>query len=110
MVQRVVVQKTDDINGTDAAETISFALDGTTYEIDLNTANAEALREAIRPYAAAARRVGRVGRNANVSVRASAPGYDPKAVRAWAASNKVEMPARGRIPLTVVAQYRAAGN
>ena len=35
---------------------------------------------------------------------------EPKAVRAWAASNKIEIPARGRIPAAVIEQYRAAGN
>ncbi len=46
MAQRIVVQKTDDIDGSAAPETVTFALDGTTYEIDLSEANAAPLREA----------------------------------------------------------------
>jgi hypothetical protein len=33
-----------------------------------------------------------------------------KAVRAWAASNKIELSKRGRIPRDVLDQYHAAGN
>jgi hypothetical protein len=56
------------------------------YEIDLNDDNAAKLRAAL------------------------ASGYDPKAVRAWAASNGIELPARGRIPALVLERYRAAGS
>ena len=35
---------------------------------------------------------------------------DNKAVRAWAASNGIELSTRGRIPASVLEQYRAAGN
>lgn len=107
MAQRVVVQKTDDIDGSEATQTVTFALEGVNYEIDLNDAHAEELRAAIREYASAGRRIG--GRATAAAVK-SAAGYDPKAVRAWAASHKVEIPARGRIPAAVLEQYRAAGN
>ena len=40
MAQRVNVFLVDDIDGSDAAETISFGLDGTRYEIDLNSDHA----------------------------------------------------------------------
>ena len=107
MAQRVVVQKTDDIDGSEATQTVTFALEGVTYEIDLNDAHAEELRTAIKTYASAGRRVG--GR-ATAAAAKSSSGYDPKAVRAWAAGHKVEIPARGRIPAAVIEQYRAAGN
>ncbi len=110
MAQRVVIQKTDDIDGSEATHTIAFALDGVTYEIDLNDAHADELRAALKPYATAGRRVGGARRQASSGAIKSAAGYDPKAVRAWAASNSVELPARGRIPAAVVEQYRAAGN
>lgn len=110
MAQRVVVQKTDDIDGSEATQTVTFALDGTTYEIDLSEAHAAELRAAIKNYATAGRRVGGAARRASAGATKSASGYDPKAVRAWAASNRVMLPARGRIPTAVLEQYRAAGH
>lgn len=110
MAQRVVVQKTDDVDGSEATQTVTFALDGTTYEIDLNEAHAKELRGAVKPFASAGRRVGHAAQRASAGAVKSAPGYDPKAVRVWAASNRVELPARGRIPTAVLEQYRAAGN
>ena len=57
MAQRVNVLLVDDIDGSDAAETIPFGLDGTRYEIDLNSGHAHELREALEPFVKAARRV-----------------------------------------------------
>ena len=50
MAKTVIVKLTDDMDGGDADETIQFALDGTSYEIDLSTANASKLRGALQPY------------------------------------------------------------
>ena len=58
MAQRVHVVLVDDIDGSDAGETVTFGLDGSTYEIDLNEKNATALREALAPYVGHARRSG----------------------------------------------------
>jgi hypothetical protein len=113
-VAREVIEKLiDDLDGSEAAETVTFGLDGTTYEIDLNKKNAAALRKAIEPYVKAARK----GRSAR-GRRKTAPAatgrkprrdYDIVQLREWAASNGVEVPARGRIPHAVVDQYKAAG-
>ncbi len=108
--QRVVVQKTDDIDGSEATQTVTFAIDGTAYEIDLNEGNAGDLRAAIKPYAAAGRRTSGAGRAASTKAVKGAQDYDPKAARAWPASRKISIPARGRIPSAVVEQYRSAGN
>ena len=67
MAQKVQVLLTDDLDGSDADETISFGFEGTQYEIDLNKKNAEAMRKAITKYTSAARRAS--GRSA-----AAAPG------------------------------------
>ena len=56
MAQKTVVTLTDDIDGKTADETVKFGLDGINYEIDLRRANAEKLREALRPYQDAARK------------------------------------------------------
>jgi hypothetical protein len=50
MAKTVIVKLTDDMDGGDADETIQFALDGTSYEIDLSAANASKLRGALQPY------------------------------------------------------------
>ena len=110
MAQRVVVQLTDDIDGKPAAETVSFGLDGRSFEIDLSERNARALRKDLAPWVAAARRVsGRRPRGARGS-GGSGSGVDPRAVRAWAASNGIEVSPRGRISSEVLEKYRAAGN
>ena len=50
MAKTVIVKLTDDIDGGDADETIEFALDGRSYEVDLNAANAAKLRGALQPF------------------------------------------------------------
>lgn len=52
VAQRVVVTISDDIDGGEAAETVVFALDGKSYEIDLNVANAKKLRKGLAPFVA----------------------------------------------------------
>ena len=57
MAQKVQIILEDDLDGGEADETVSFALDGTSYEIDLNEANATKMREALAPYVGHARKV-----------------------------------------------------
>ena len=103
MAKKTIVTLVDDMDGSEAAETIAFAIDGTSYEIDLSSDHAAALREAFAPYVAAARRT--TGRN----TRSAAPGRStPKEIRAWAVDHGVEVPARGRVPAGVIEQYLAA--
>jgi hypothetical protein len=106
MATRRITQLTDDTNGQPADETIRFSLDGRDYEIDLTETNAKALREALAPWTESARRLTRQGRP-NTRVETA---VDTAAVRAWAASNGIELSARGRLPKAVVEQYRAAGH
>jgi len=114
MAQRTRVELVDDIDGkvlkSGAGETVSFALDGTHYEIDLSKRNADKFRGLFQEYIAAGRRAaGARGRRGSAGASRTRD-YDPKAVRKWAASNKVDLPARGRIPGDVLEQYKAAGN
>ena len=44
MAQRIQVILIDDITGGDASETVNFALDNVSYEIDLSADNAAKLR------------------------------------------------------------------
>jgi hypothetical protein len=87
---------------------VRFALDGREYEIDLSEKNAKALRKTFEPWASSARRT-RGGGRPRTTTRMETS-VDTAAVRAWAASNGIEISARGRLPKDVVEQYRAAGN
>ncbi|GAA4382503.1 histone-like nucleoid-structuring protein Lsr2 [Agromyces bauzanensis] len=103
MATKTVVTLVDDIDGTDADETVAFTIDGTSYEIDLSADNAAAFRAALQPYVDAARRApGRGGRRGAVTTAPS------KEIRAWAEANGINVPARGRIPATVQERYRTA--
>lgn len=117
MAQRTVVHLEDDIDGSDASETISFGLDGSSYEIDLNEKNAAELRDALAPYVAVARRAGggsssRSSRSAAAAPRAARSSgggeVDPKAVRSWAEAQGIAVNARGRLKSDVIEQYKAA--
>ena len=58
MAQQVNVKFVDDLDGSDAAGTVSFGLDGKTYEIDLSDENTDKLHEALAPFIEAGRSVG----------------------------------------------------
>ncbi|GAA4911975.1 Lsr2 family protein [Streptomyces coeruleoprunus] len=108
MAQRVVVSLFDDIDGGEAAETVRFGIDGKWYEIDLNEANAEKLRKALAPYMAAGRKQSTGPEKSRRTYRHTAVAPDPAAVRAWAQSNKMDVPARGRIPKRIYEAFQAA--
>jgi hypothetical protein len=106
MSSKVVVLLEDDVDGTKADETIEFGIDGTTYAIDLSDQNAKKLRDALDGYVSKARKVS--GKRS--TSRKASSGVDLRAVRAWAASNGIQLSSRGRVPGSVLEQYRAAGN
>jgi Lsr2 len=118
MAQRTVIRLVDDLDDAEivdgAGETVSFALDGRQYEIDLTNDHADEMRAALARYVQAARKVG--GRQARAraaatGAKAAAPvDYSAQAVRAWAKANKIHVSPRGRIPQSVVDRFRAAGN
>lgn len=108
MAKKTVVLLEDDIDGSEAKETISFALDGSGYEIDLNEGHANELREALARFTNAGRKVGGGrGRPAPRTKSSSHSGPDAKAVRLWAAENGVQVNTRGRIQAEVVEKYEA---
>lgn len=102
MAQKVQVVLVDDIDGGAAEETVKFALDGVSYEIDLTSAHASELRAAVAPWVKAARKVS--GRTA---ARGRSAG-DTGKVRAWAKANGFAVSERGRISADVRAAYNAA--
>lgn len=109
MVQKINVVLVDDIDGSDAHETVVFALDGVSYEIDLNDAHAAQLREALAPYIGHGRKVSGGARRAiGRKAGSSASGPSAREIRDWARSQGMEVPERGRIPAEVRAAFESA--
>ena len=107
MAQRVQVVLEDDIDGGTAAETVTFGLDGVTYEIDLNDDNVAAMRDAFAPYVSAGRRVaGR--RSSGTSSRGSSNKGELTKIREWARANGHQVSDRGRISQAVRDAYAKA--
>src|SRR5258705_3349490 len=104
MAQRVEVILEDDIDGSPADDTVRFALNGTSYEIDLSSKNAQALRSTIGRYVEHARKA----TGASRQVRGQRKRTDTSAVRAWAKERGMEINERGRIPASVMKEYEAA--
>ena len=107
MAQKVHIVLEDDLDGSDATQTVSFGLDGTSYEIDLNDKNAAALREALATYVGHGRKVSG-SRRGRRSSAATANGHSAKEIRDWARSNGHKVPERGRIPGDVREAFEAA--
>jgi hypothetical protein len=105
MAQKVHITLEDDLDGGDATETVSFALDGRSYEIDLNDKNAKALRDSLAKYIAVSRRSG--GRAGKAKTRTQV-GTSAREIRDWARSNGHKVPDRGRIPSDVREAFEAA--
>ena len=108
MAQKVLVQLVSDLTGEAIAdgkgETVTFALDGTTYEIDLTNKEADKFRGVFQDYIAVGRKVGRKG----ASAKRSTSGPAAAEIRAWAQGQGMEVPERGRIPQSVREAYEAA--
>ncbi len=110
MATKTQVVLVDDLTSDPADTTVTFALDKTEYEIDFSDEHAAGTRDAISRYVDAARKVSGGGRRSAPVAKPTYAGYDPAAVRAWAAGQGIEVNARGRIKADVVKQFRAAGN
>jgi len=107
MAQRHIVQLIDDIDSSEAAETIVFGIDGVTYEIDLNADHAAALRDALAVYVAHARRS---ASRSGSSRRPSSGRVDREqiaAIREWARANGHTIGSKGRIPSHIVEAYHS---
>ena len=114
MAQRVQVLLEDDLDGSEADETVTFGLDGAEYEVDLSATNAESLRDALAPWVGVARRTG--GRRKRASQTRTASRSDGSGdggasagdVRTWAVENGYEVSSRGRVPAEVRDAYARA--
>lgn len=109
MAQKVQVLLVDDLDGGEADETVTFALDGKTYEIDLTTSNADKLRDLLDPYLKSGRRTGgRASGGRGKARAASGSSQDTAQIRAWAKENGYEVNDRGRVPANIRQAYEDA--
>jgi Lsr2 len=106
MAKTTVVTITDDIDGSEGAETLSFSFDGQSYEIDLSRKNIDKFKKGLQPFIDSGRRVSR--QSAGRSARGRSSRNNSSAIRAWAAEQGLAVSERGRIPASIVARYEAA--
>jgi hypothetical protein len=114
VAKETITRLIDDLDGGEAAETVTFGLDGHSYEIDLSAKNATKLRNALAAFVESASRIsGRSGvasRGGRGGSTAVAEREQNQAIRAWAQRKGIEVAPRGRIKAEVVEQYqRSAG-
>lgn len=125
MAQRTIVTLLDDLDQSEADETVEFGLDGVTYEVDLSEDHASDLRDALSDFIAHARRTGgrrrggpassSTGRSATRRGRGDGTGgaapvdrEQNQAIREWARKQGMTVSDRGRIPREVTEAYHRA--
>lgn len=109
MAQHVNVVLVDDIDGSPADETVTFALDGISYEIDLTAGNADRLRDGLAEWLQNARRVSGARKRGNRSAtKQSSVEASNSTIREWARANGHEVSERGRIKAEIVEAFNAA--
>src|SRR6187399_1679023 len=112
MAKTTVEVLADDLDGSEAVETVRLGWDGEWRELDLSRRNLAALSRVFDKYWNAGRPAAGQRRSTRASRRKSPPqstrARDPKVIRAWATENGIEMPARGRIPTDIERRYNEA--
>ena len=109
MAQKIQTLFIDDLDGSPAEGTVRFGLDGTDYEIDLNTKHAQQLRDALARYVQAGRRSsGTVRRPSRTAHRPQANGPNTTEVREWAKAQGIDVKDRGRVPAELIVKFKAA--
>jgi hypothetical protein len=110
MAKSTFTRLTDDLDGSEAVEGLTFALRGVEYEIDLNEKNVAALDKLFEKYIKKATPIRPTraprGRGKTRSNGAAAKG-DVAAIRAWAAEAGHKVSSRGRISGAVRDAYHA---
>jgi hypothetical protein len=113
MAKRVIEELIDDINGQAADVSLTFALDGVQYEIDLTSKNASKLRDGLAPFVSAGTRIGRGGvtgargRDGRGRGSARSDREQNQAIREWALGKGIAVSDRGRIKQEIVERYKA---
>ena len=108
MAKKVTVSLIDDFDGKQADGTVQFGLDGVSYAIDLSEKNAKKMREGLRPWVDAGRRIGGPRRRAVDTGGVSVDRKQSAEIREWARKSGYEVARRGRMPAEVLDAYRAA--
>jgi nucleoid-associated protein Lsr2 len=107
MALSVVEVLVDDLDGSEATESVRIGWNGEWRQIELNDKNRVALHKALDKFWQKARPVKGEGTKAKYKPKSAY--RDTTAIRQWAAEHGVACPARGRVPAAVEAQYLAAG-
>jgi hypothetical protein len=112
VAQKTLVILEDDLDGGEADETVTFSLDGVSYEIDLSEGNAKKLRDSLSGFVDSARRTGgratTRGRGRGAAAAAGSRSGRSAEIRAWAKAQNIKVNERGRIPAEVVEAYEKA--
>lgn len=105
MAEQIIKRLIDDLDGSDADETVPFSIDGVSYEIDLSSGNAKKLRDSLATFIEHARKAG-IRPGAGGRRRRMVTSRQRSAdIRAWAKARGIKVNERGRIPATVVEEY-----
>lgn len=107
MAEKLIRHLVDDIDGSDAAYTRRFTIDGKNYRIDLSEKNNEKFEKALAVFVDHATSEGG-RRTAKAAATKPQRDYDIAALREWAAKRKIEIPARGRIPAATVERFKTS--
>ena len=105
-VRKVKVQLEDDLTGGPADETVQFAVDGRTYEVDLNARHAASFRHQLAPFVEHAKLVH--PQRSRTSPRTTASRERSRQIRAWAEEQGFPVSEHGRLPSDVIQQYESA--
>jgi len=105
MAQQVITEFIDDIDGSPAERTFTFAVDGATYEIDLSAENIAEFKSAIGGFIESARQVKGSSNGRRTRSTGTHGGRQSReqtqAVREWARQHGHNISNRGRIPTSV---------
>lgn len=111
MAQRVQILLEDDLDHSEAAETVTFALDGVNYEIDLSTTNAAKLRDDLATWTGHARKIRGARRTAPMRTNAATAGReDLNKMREWGRENGFKVSDRGRVSGELQEAYARANS
>jgi hypothetical protein len=111
VAQRVVL--TDDLDGSEATQTLNYTVDDQDYEIDLSEENIQRFHEALEPFVSKSRPVERrfiptptrrTGQRRSGGSRRD----DIPQIRAWAESQGMDVSARGRVKKEIIDAYDEA--
>jgi nucleoid-associated protein Lsr2 len=113
MAKATVEVLIDDLDGSEGAETVRLGWNGDWRELELSKKNLAALSRALDKYWNVSRPLTQDGpsprrRRARKAPSPRSAKRDPKVIRAWATTNGIDVPARGRIPSDVERQYNEA--